>query len=299
MRPKCPAPSYQEAIVAWLPISPFVSWPILCLAYLLVVVLILSENFVAAAPPQALKRQIALFGLSYIVIVYEIIGIIGGQRSSKRLEASLPGLLGPHYQDPPSTWDQYCLLGNRAILPWEERLHRVWRCKPILLIAAAGGVMGGAMGYIFFSIATGRQSAGIALALWLGLGGFWGAPALYHLAAASWFVRRLSSQVDKHVFINPKSAGVNSITRLAFEYLALFSGAAFLWALVSVIAVGLTGTFVIVVSVLSVFVVVGFFVPQLSIRSAMVKRRREMLDGILTSIRSNGNVLVSTPAPDV
>jgi hypothetical protein len=151
--PKRPAPSYQEAVVARLPITLYLSWPLLCFAILAVVIVVIRQQFFAVLDAQSVKRLV-LLALSYIVIVYQIVGIIVGQRHSKKLEALLPQLLGRRYDHPPLTWDQRCLPGWRTMLPWDDRLRRVWRCGPILIVAAAGGVFGLTMGYTFFSTAT-------------------------------------------------------------------------------------------------------------------------------------------------
>lgn len=297
--PKRAAPSYQEATVAWLPVSPYVSWPLFCLALLAAIILVLRDQLFPAMKPESVERLLAFFVLSYLVIVYEIVGIILGQRRSKKLEALLPQLLGFHYDHPPFTLDQRCLVAWRTMLPWEQRLRRVWRCGTILTVATAGGVIGGVLGYTYFATATGNYRVGIAFAVWLGVGGFWGAPALYHLSSVSWFIHRLSSQAEKTVFITPTTSGMNWVARLAFEYLLLYSGAAALWTLVALISAGPGRATVLFAGVMSLFALIGFELPHLSIRVAMLRRKREMLDGILARIQSNSAASITTPGPDL
>ena len=292
--PKRPAPSYQEAVVACLPMTPYLSWPLLCLAALAWVIAVVHKQFFLALDALSVKLLV-LLALSYVVIVYQIVGIIVGQRRSKKLEALLPDLLGPHYQHPPLTLGQRCLPGWRTMLPWEVRLRRVWRCGPILIVAAAGGVFGLKMAYDFFATATSNQSVAIALGLWFGLAGLTGVPANYHLSAVSWFIWCLSTQADKTVFPAPTTSGMNWVARLALQYLLLYSGAAFVWMLIVFIAFGPTLTTGLVAVVMSLFIFVGFALPQLSIRATMLRRKREMLDGILTRIQSDDLVSIVTP----
>ncbi len=297
--PKRAAPSYQEATVVWLPVSPYVSWPLLCLALLAAIISVLREQLFPAIEPESVERLLAFFVLSYLAIVYEIVGIILGQRRSKRLEALLPQLLGFYYHHPPFTLDQRCLPPWHTMLPWEQRLRRVWRCRVILIVAMAGGVIGVALGYTYFAIATGNYRVGIALAVWLGVGGFWGAPALYHLSSVSWFIYRLSRQAEKTIFMTLTTSGMSWVARLAFEYLLLYSGAAALWTLAALISVGPGRATVLFAGVMSLFALIGFVLPQLSIRAAMVRRKREMLDEILTRIQSSSAASITTPAPEL
>jgi hypothetical protein len=267
----------------------------ICLSILVAVVLVVRHQSLPDIDLPSLKRGLPLFILSYLVIVYEIVGIIFGQRRSRRLEALLPELLGEHYRNPPITRDQLCLPTCRTMLPWEQRLHRVWRCGSILAVGAAGCAIGLVVGYTFFSTATDNYWVATALAVWLGFGGFWATPALYHLSAISWFIHRLSSQADKTVFVAPADSGMNWVARLAFQYLLLYSGAAFLWALVIFIAIGWNFATVLCAGVMSLFGFIGFALPQLSIRAELLRRKREMLNGILAQIQSNDSISATAP----
>src|SRR5262245_34525323 len=145
--PKSQAPSYQEAVVRSLPLSPFLSWPIICLVILGAVAAVLRNQFFSIIQSEDVNRVLLFLALSYSVIVFEILGIIFGQRLSDGLKPLLPQLLGPNYHEAPTTWDQRCLSAWNATLSWEERLRRIWRCGPILVVATAGGIFGFTMGY--------------------------------------------------------------------------------------------------------------------------------------------------------
>lgn len=285
--------------MARIPVSPYISWPLLCFLLVLVVYRITCTMLFPELPQAKVVRLQVFFVISWIVIVYEIIGIIVGQRWSKALEASLPQMLGDHYERPLPTLDQFRLEAWGTTLPWNERLRRVWRFPGILVIACVGGAIGFGLGYSYFSEATSKPAVALALGIWVGFGGFWGAPALYHLSSASWFIHRLSTQCTTSVFGN----AYHDMMRLAFRYFLLYSGAAVLWAVAAILSAGLISATLWFGSVMSLFALLGLAVPSFSVLTAVARRREEMLRDILRRIestyRTNASAVPTLPLPDL
>ena len=284
--------------MAWLPISPYVSWPLFCLLFLVVVLVVLQTQLFPTMQSTSVKRLLTFFLLSFVVVVYEITGIIWGQRRSGWLKNMLPDLLGSNYQTPPITWDQRRIGVWTTMLPWEERLQRVWGSPGILMVAIAGLVVGFALTYAYFTTATGNRVAAFFVASWIGFSGFWGAPALFHLSSVTCFFHRLSSQSSKTVFMNPTGKGISEVGQLAFTYVLLYSGAAFMWVLVLLVT-GFGRETVIIGAVMSAFAFFGLALPQLSIRWAMLRTKQRMLDTILEVIHSKYGAAPMVPGAEL
>lgn len=271
--------TYQEAAVAWLPnlihnhCSPYAWWILVTGVMLALCLYSIWTADTRMLKPGALFWLEAGIVISGIATAYEIVGIIWGARAWDKIEPRLSEI--------------FELTGSDHST-MRARMRRVWHSPAVLAVGSFGAILAWSITSVIIGTALGNSLPAYLLPVWFAFGCFWCAAAMYHIATVSWALYELSRHRVRQTFIDAKGVGVGEIGRLAIHYFVVYAIAAMLWsAAMLALPTGMTYLMLWVLGLLaSALGLTLFLVPQLSLRRAIVQRKREALTRLLDSIES-------------